>query len=70
MNTSKYDTDTRKNLKRFQRTMGYQTMKQAHLAEREMLETKLRERNDVIDRLKTKLLAAGFPAEEVAKLAA
>jgi hypothetical protein len=70
VNTSKYDADTRKNLKRFQRTMGYQTMKQVHLAEREKLEIKLRERNEAIDRLKTKLLAAGFPAEEVAKLAA
>ena len=70
MNTSKYDAETRKNLKRFQRSFGYQTMKKEHLAERERLEIKLRERNEVIDRLKTKLLAAGFPADEVAKLAA
>lgn len=70
MNTSKYDAETRKHLKRFQRSPGYQTMKKEHLAERERLETKIRERNEVIDRLKTKLLAAGFPADEVAKLAA
>lgn len=70
MNTSKYDPETRKQLKRFQRSPGYQAMRKEHLAERERLETKIRERNEVIDRLKTKLLAAGFPADEVAKLAA
>ncbi len=70
MKTSKYDAETRKHLKRFQRSPGYQAMKKEHLAERERLETKIRDRNAVIDRLKTKLLAAGFPADEVAKLAA
>jgi len=70
VNTSKYDPETRKQLKRFQRSPGYQAMRKEHLAERERLETKIRERNEVIDRLKTKLLAAGFPADEVAKLAA
>ena len=70
MNTSQYDTQTRKNLKRFQRTPGYQVMKSAHLAERERLEAKLRERNEAIDRLKKKLVEAGVNADEVAKLAA
>lgn len=70
MRTSQYDAETRKSLKRFQRSFGYQTMKKEHLAERERLETALRDRSAVIDRLKKKLLAAGFPDDEVAKLAA
>ena len=70
MNTSQYDTETRKNLKRFQRSPAYQVMKKAHVAERERLETKLRERNETIDRLKKKLVEAGLSADEVAKLAA
>ena len=70
MNTSQYDTQTRKNLKRFQRTPGYQVMKRAHLAEREQLETKLRARNATIELLKKKLVDAGVNADEVAKLAA
>lgn len=70
MNTAKYDPETRKHLKRFQRSPGYQAMRKEHLAERERLEMKLRERNEAIERLKKKLLAAGFPADEVAKLAA
>lgn len=70
MNTSKYDAATRKHVKRFQRTPGYLTMKKEHLAERERLEVTLRERNKAIERLKTKLLAAGISADEIAKLAA
>jgi predicted nuclease with TOPRIM domain len=70
VNTSQYPADTRKQLKRFQRTPGYQVMKQQHNAEREKLETKLRERNDAIERLKKKLVESGVNAEEVAKLAA
>ena len=70
MNTSQYPTETRKDIKRFQRSPGYQVIKKAHLAERERLETKLRERNEVIDRLKKKLVDAGVTADEVAKLAA
>ena len=70
MNTSQYPTDTRKDLKRFQRSPAYQVMKKAHVAEREQLETKLRARNEVIDRLKKKLVEAGVAADEVAKLAA
>lgn len=70
MNTSQYPADTRKQLKRFQRTSGYQLMKKEHLAEREKLETRLRDRNEVIERLKKKLVESGFNADEVAKLAA
>lgn len=70
MDTSKYETDTRKQLKRFQRSPGYQVMKKEHLAAREHLEIKLRERNEVITRLVQKLVEAGVAAEEAAKLAA
>lgn len=70
MNTSKYDPQTRKQLKRFQRSSGYQAMKNEHVAVRERLETQLRERNEAIDRLKKKLVEAGVAAEEVAKIAA
>lgn len=70
MNTSQYPAETRKNLKRFQRSSAYQVMKKEHVAERERLETKLRERNEAIDRLKKKLVEAGVAADEVAKLAA
>ena len=70
MNTSQYDSQTRKDLKRFQRTAGYQMMKKEHFAAREQLEARLRDRNAVIDRLKKKLVEAGITADEVAKLAA
>ena len=70
MNTSQYPADARKQLKRFQRTLGYQLMKKEHHAERERLEAKLRERNEVVDRLKKKLVEAGVNADEIAKLAA
>lgn len=69
MNTSKYDPQTRKNLKRFQRSSGYQLMKTEHVAERQRLETKLRESTETIDRLKKKLVEAGVSADEVAKVA-
>lgn len=70
VNTSQYDPQTRKNLKRFQRTPAYQVMKKQHADERARLETKIRERNEAVDRLKKKLVEAGLPADEVAKLAA
>lgn len=70
MNTSQYDSQTRKNLKRFQRSSAYELMKKEHLAAREKLETQLRARNETIDRLKKKLVEAGVAADEVAKLAA
>jgi hypothetical protein len=70
VNTSKYDSDTRKNLKRFQRSPAYQVMKSEHVAAREALEKKLRSQNETIDRLKKKLVESGVSADEVNKLAA
>ncbi len=70
MKTSQYDAPTRKNLKRDQRTLAYRELQRRTSEERTQLETKLRERNEVIDRLKKKLVDAGFNADEVAKLAA
>jgi hypothetical protein len=70
VNTSKYDPETRKQIKRFQRTTGYLTMKKEHAATREQLEAAIRDRNEVIARLKTKLVEAGVSADEVAKIAA
>jgi len=77
MNTSKYDPETRKQLKIFQRTPGYQSMKKEHLAARALLQKQLRERNEqlrerneTIGRLKQKLVEAGISADEVNKLAA
>jgi hypothetical protein len=69
MNTSKYDAETRKQVKRFQRTSGYLAMKKEHLAAREQLEAKLRDRDAAIKRLSAKLVEAGVATEEVAKLA-
>jgi len=68
MDTSKYDTATRKNLKRFQRTPAYEVMKKEHAATREGLEKQLRDRNGTIEMLKKKLVEAGVSADEVAKL--
>jgi predicted nuclease with TOPRIM domain len=70
MNTSKYPADTRKQLKRDQRTPAYLDLRRRTAEERAQLETTLRDRNAAIDRLTKKLVAAGVPAEEVAKLAA
>ena len=70
MNTSQYATETRKSMKRDQRTPAYRELQRRTLEERTALETKLRERNDAIARLTKKLVEAGFNADEVAKLAA
>lgn len=70
MRTSQYDTHTRKDIKRFQRSPGYQVMKKEHLAAREKLEIQLRSRDEAIKRLKQKLVDVGVDADEVAKLAA
>jgi predicted nuclease with TOPRIM domain len=70
VNTSQYPAETRKHLKRFQRSSAYQLMKREHVAAREQLETKLRERNETIERLKKKLVESGVSADEVSKLAA
>ena len=69
MNTSLYDTQTRKNLKRFQRSPAYQVMKKEHVAAREALEAKLRKSAETIELLKKKLVESGVAADEVAKLA-
>lgn len=70
VNTSKYDDATRKNLKRDQRTPAYRELQRRSAEERAQLEAKLRDRNETIERLKKKLVETGFPADEVAKLAA
>lgn len=70
MNTSQYETDTRKQFKRDQRTPAYRELQRRSSEERTKLETKLRERNAAIERLTKKLVEAGVAAEEVAKLAA
>ncbi len=69
MNTSQYDSATRKHLKRFQRSSAYELMKKEHVAVREQLETKLRARNETIEKLKKKLIEF-MSADEIAKLAA
>lgn len=74
MNTSQYPAETRKHIKRFQRSPGYAAIKQEHRAERENLQaTHLAARAKLqatINRLKEKLVEAGVNADEVAKLAA
>lgn len=51
MNTSKYDSVTRKSVKRFQRSPGYAEMKK-------LFEAKLHDRDATIADLKAKLAAA------------
>lgn len=70
MITSKYDTETRKNIKRDQRSHAYRDLQRRSSEERTQLETRLRERNEAIDRLKKKLVEVGITPDIVAKLAA
>lgn len=70
MDTSQYPAETRKQLKRFQRSSAYQVIKKKHAAEREALEQSLRARNETIERLKKKLVESGVSSDEVNKLAA
>lgn len=70
MQTSKYDTQTRKSLKYDQRSPAYRELQRRTAEERGKLELKLRERNEVIARLKKKLVEVGIHVDEVAKLAA
>jgi len=70
VNTSKYPPETRKNFKRDQNSPAYRDLQRRSSEERTKLETKLRERNEAVDRLKKKLVEAGVNADEVAKLAA
>lgn len=70
MNTSKYDSQTRKDLKLVQRSVAYRELQRRTAAERIQLETKLRERNEVIDRLKKRLVEVGCTADDIELLAA
>ena len=70
MNTSQYEAETRKQMKRDQRSPAYRELQRRTSEERTKLETALRERNEVIERLKKKLVESGVNADEVAKLAA
>ncbi len=70
MNTSKYHSEIRKSMKLDQRSPAYRELQRRSAEERGQLETKLRARNETIDRLKKKLREAGVNAAEIAKLAA
>lgn len=70
MNSSKYDSETRKTVKLDQRAPAYRDLQRRAAAERGQLETKLRERNVMIELLKKKLIERGANADEIAKLAA
>lgn len=69
MNTSQYDTESRKQSKRDQRTPAYRELQRRSSEERSRLETALRARNEAIDRLVKRLATAGVSAEEAATLA-
>jgi predicted nuclease with TOPRIM domain len=70
MNTSQYPADNRKQFKRDQRTPAYRDLQKRAAEERGKLESTIRTRNEVIDRLKKKLAAVGVTEAEVAQLAA
>ncbi len=70
MNTSKYDPLTRKDMKLGQRSPAYRDLQRRTAAQRVQLETKLRERNAVIDRLKKKLVEVGCTSDDVELLGA
>jgi predicted nuclease with TOPRIM domain len=70
MQTSKYDAQTRASMKLEQRSPEYRELQRRSAEERAKLETKLRERNAVIARLKKKLVEVGCTAAAVDDLAA
>jgi hypothetical protein len=70
MNTSQYQSDLRKQYKRDQRSLAYRELQRKSREQRVQLETKLRARNEAVDRLAKRLVESGVAAEEVAKLAA
>jgi predicted nuclease with TOPRIM domain len=70
MITSKYGTQTRRELKLDQRSPAYRELQRRSAEERSKLETKLRERNAVIARLKKKLIEVGCAADDVEQFAA
>lgn len=70
MNTSKYDAQSRRDMKLSQRSPAYRELQRRAAEQRLRLETKLRERNEVIARLKKKLVEVGCTADDVEQLAA
>jgi len=70
MKTSKYDAQTRRDMKLSQRSPVYRELQRRALEQRLLLEAKLRERNAVIARLKKKLVEVGCTADSVEQLAA
>ena len=69
MDSSKYDTPSRRDLKLDQRSPAYRELQRRTAEQRLLLETKLRERNAVIARLKKKLVEVGCPLADVERLA-
>jgi hypothetical protein len=65
MDTSKYDPETRKEIKRGQQTLAYRELQKRATEARTQLEQKLRERNEAIERLVAKLAAAGFDEKQI-----
>jgi hypothetical protein len=74
MDTSKYDAETRKEIKRGQQSRAYRELQKRATEARAQLEQKLRERNEAIERLVKALAATGFDEQkirtDVVKLAA
>jgi len=70
VNSSKYDSETRKSLKREQRGPAYRDLQRRSAEERSLLEGVLRSRNATIELLKKKLLERGLLPAEIEKLAA
>lgn len=70
MRTSQYDSQTRRDMKLGQRSPAYRDLQRRAADERAKLEIKLRARNEVIDRLKKKLVEVGCTADLVEQLAA
>lgn len=68
MNTRKYDTDTRKKMKRAQRTPAYRASQKTAAAERTALQATLTERNALIAKMRKALStikAAGYKHSDV-----
>lgn len=65
MKTSQYDPETRKEMKRGQQTPAYRELQKSAAEAREHLEQKLRERNEAIERLVKRLVAAGLDENEI-----
>jgi len=70
MDSSKYATPERRDMKLGQRSAAYRDLQRRSSEERAKLEAKLRERNAAIARLKKKLVEVGCAAADVELLAA